>query len=133
MTDRLTTPIAECSIGRDAEYTVKVATQRGWSDFSIYPNGTLEGKAPNGETDFVADYARMAKDAAFDLLAALEALLPLVDRFHDFCDTQTDCCSDPDAECPISMGEWVERADRNAVEHARKALVAAKGEIDASN
>jgi hypothetical protein len=30
---------------------------------------------------------------------------------RDFCNEQTSlggrhCCSDPDAECPISMGEW---------------------------
>lgn len=68
-----TTPINECSIGADAEYTVKVATARGWSDFAIYPNGTLEGVNPDGQRDIVPDFARMAKDAAFDMLAALEA------------------------------------------------------------
>lgn len=72
-----TTPINECSIGADAEYTVKVATARGWSDFAIYPNGMLEGVNPDGQRDFVPDFAKMAKDAAFDMLAALKQIAQL--------------------------------------------------------
>ena len=93
-----TTPIEKCSIGTDAEYTVKIATERGWSDFSIYPNGNLEGKAPNGETDFVPNYARMAKDAAFDLLAALESL-GVKPEGYCWCSTQEQVANGHTGEC----------------------------------
>jgi len=69
------TPIAECSIGAGAQYTVDQATQRGWSSFAIYPNGMLEGVNPDGRREFVPDYAQMAKDAALDLLKACEMFI----------------------------------------------------------
>ena len=68
-----TTPIEQCSIGHDAEYTVKEATERGWSKFSMFPNGNLIGTSPEGtENEPVPNYAQTLKDAAPELLAALE-------------------------------------------------------------
>lgn len=67
------------------------------------------------------------------LVEALEAVLPLIEQFHGFCKDKNRPCSDPDAECPISMGEWVETREIEAVAQAKAALAAAKGEADASN
>ena len=69
-----TTPIEQCSLSADAEYTIKAATERGWSRFVIFPSGALLGTSPDGvEDEPVPNYAQMLKDAAPELLAALEA------------------------------------------------------------
>lgn len=59
------------------------------------------------------------------LLAAEElarGLLGLVTEFHAFCDDKKRPCGDPDAECPIGMGEWVSASDREFVARAREEL-----------
>jgi hypothetical protein len=71
-----TTPIEKCAIGLEAEYDVKVATERGWSKFEIFPNGNLIGTSPMGETEMpVPRYRRALNNAAPDLLAACEFAL----------------------------------------------------------
>lgn len=75
-----TTPIEKCSIGADAEYDVRIAKSKGWSEFEIYPNGNLIGTSPAGtKYEPVPQYAEMLKEAAPDLLAALK---PFADYFE---------------------------------------------------
>ena len=71
---------------------------------------------------------RLNAQLAFEnerLRKAGEALLAIVDEFHEFCDSEDRPCGDPDAECSIGMGEWVSQEDRASVAAARAAL---KGE-----
>ena len=78
-----TTPIEKCSIGPDAELTVRLATEKGWSRFLIFPNGNLIGTSPDGiEDEPVPNFGRILKDAAPDLLAALESLLTAHRAYH---------------------------------------------------
>lgn len=58
-----TTPIEQCSLSADAEYTIKAATERGWSRFVIFPSGALLGTSPDGvEDEPVPNYGQTAKD-----------------------------------------------------------------------
>lgn len=68
-----TTPIERCVIGAHAELTVKLAKEKGWSNFSIFPNGSLWATSPEGIETVVPNYAQTLKDAAPDLLAALKS------------------------------------------------------------
>ena len=55
-----TTPIEKCSIGPDAELTVRLATEKGWSRFLIFPNGNLIGTSPDGiEDEPVPNFGRI--------------------------------------------------------------------------
>ena len=69
-----TTPIEKCAIGAHAQRTVDIATKKGWSNFSIFPNGNLYGIAPDGQESHVPDYAQREKDAAPLLLAAAKRI-----------------------------------------------------------
>lgn len=101
-----TTPIEKCSLTPDAELTVKLATEKGWSHFSIFPNGNLIGTSPDGiEDERVPDFGRILKDAALELLTALEAF----------------------AE-PHFMGDHYVRFAPRLIQNARAAIAKAKGE-----
>ena len=66
--------------------------------------------------------ARLLKINA-DLLEALEGVMPLVERlvaYHDGHDDKP--CHDPDAECPISMAEFLWPEDRKAISKAQAAI-----------
>ncbi len=79
-----TTAIEDCSIGEKEALTVKMATERGWSGFRIFPNGTLWAIKPSGtDSDYVPDYAQILQDAAPDLLAACEAAEKLLVKIGD--------------------------------------------------
>jgi len=85
-----TTPIEKCSIGKDAEYDVKVAASKSWSEFEIYPNGNLIGTSPTGmKYEPVPRYAEMLREAAPDLLTAICDLLPYVESCVEW--EQSDC------------------------------------------
>jgi len=68
-----TTAIEDCSIGEEEKLTVKLATERGWSGFRIFPNGNLWAVHPDcPDGGPVPDYAQTLRDAAPELLAACE-------------------------------------------------------------
>lgn len=98
-----------------------MATARGWSDFAIYPNGTLEGVNPDGQRDFVPDFAGMAKDAAFDLLAALEA---------GYSDLRTRLIEHAQVAFLMAADEAAQYVDKAwpVLEQMRAAIAKAKGE-----
>lgn len=124
-----TTPIEQCAIGADAEYDVKIAREKGWHTFSIYPNGNLIGTSPEGIADEpVPQYARMLREAAPELLAALEDMTRQVEQIHRFCADRERGCNDSEAECPIAMGEWVEKDEMEQLIRARAAIAKARGE-----
>lgn len=56
------------------------------------------------------------------LREALRHLLRTVEEFHEFCNEPNRPCGQYGAECPISMGEWVDEDDLHAVAAARAAL-----------
>lgn len=105
-----TTPIEQCSLSADAEYTVREATERGWSRFAIFPSGALLGTSPDGvEDEPVPNYAQTVKDAAPELLAVVEAYL----QWHD------------GDESDETMKRWL---DVEGIPAMRAAIAKAKGE-----
>jgi len=53
---------------------------------------------------------------------ALTAVVKIVRDFYDFHDSKTKPCGEYGVECPIGMGEWIERSDRAALASAEAAL-----------
>ena len=106
-----TTPIEQCSIGKDAQYDVQVATAKGWSNFAIFPNGRLVGTSPSGaENEIVPQYAEMLKECAPELLAVLE-------EARDWIEARL-----PDST-PMMRGDGQQKLDK-----MRAAIAKAKGE-----
>jgi hypothetical protein len=71
--------------------------------------------------------------AAPELYEALQKLVSIVVSFHEFCDSANKPCGEYGAECPISMGEWVEQSDRDALLSALAVLRKARGESKAQS
>ncbi|WP_376956450.1 Lar family restriction alleviation protein (plasmid) [Azospirillum sp. A26] len=58
------------------------------------------------------------------VIEALKKLVSVVEDFHSYCRDPDRPCHDPDAECPIQMGEWIDDADKAALEEAKEAISA---------
>lgn len=79
-------------------------------------------------SDAVAAWNTRAVNALPEAIAALELATKHLAEMREFCTNyKKRPCGDPDAECPISMGEWFSREDLAELDSVDAALTKLKG------